>query len=247
MDTASADNPQLLLSLLVLLSTYLTVLSETPPHPNPPPSGKSIKMPKDRIYLLTSPLLLSIRHIQVWLLGIIHAVFVLYPSLPTSSRLCPHPGNLNPALFTWSPITIISLAIITVFGILRLAAYRGLGKNFTFALAKPNELVTTGVYKWIQHPSYTALFFVSLANFWLKERRDGVFGCWIPESVVRGDGLWGWLLNWVLNLVPCVVVAGATVMFALRVRDEERMMRRAHGKKWEEWHGRTARFIPWVF
>jgi protein-S-isoprenylcysteine O-methyltransferase Ste14 len=37
------------------------------------------------------------------------------------------------------------------------------------------------------------------------------------------------------------------VMFALRVRDEERMMRRAYGKKWEEWHGQTARFIPWVF
>jgi protein-S-isoprenylcysteine O-methyltransferase Ste14 len=36
------------------------------------------------------------------------------------------------------------------------------------------------------------------------------------------------------------------VALILRVRDEEKMLKEKFGKEWENWHSRTARFIPWI-
>jgi protein-S-isoprenylcysteine O-methyltransferase Ste14 len=30
-----------------------------------------------------------------------------------------------------------------------------LGQNFTFRLAKPKTFITSGMYRYVQHPSYT--------------------------------------------------------------------------------------------
>ena len=163
-------------------------------------------------------------------LGIYHAIVSLY--LPFASTppplLCPHPQNLSPTLFTWSSTSILTLALLLTFGHLRLWTYRALGKDFVYQLNRPSRLVTSGPYRYAQHPSYPAalvVWFVFHASF---TRLDAVAGCWLPAGVTQWAGavalvhcaLWAVFLAWVIP--P-------------RVKDEEVMLKREYGREWEDW------------
>jgi protein-S-isoprenylcysteine O-methyltransferase Ste14 len=60
---------------------------------------------------------------------------------------------------------------------MRLKSYSGLGKEFTFTLAVPKKLVTSGVYSWVQHPSYVGLIGLRIADSFFVQRLDGVTVC----------------------------------------------------------------------
>lgn len=121
----------------------------------------------------------------------------------------------------------------------RLSAYGGLGKNFTFQLAPPDRLVTSGIYHFIQHPSYTGQFFVTIGLNLLVLRWDSSPACFIPESLL--DALTGWG-----RIVVFGAVVFTTVALLARVRDEEGMLKQKFGQEWVRWHSSTARFIPYV-
>lgn len=53
-------------------------------------------------------------------------------------------------------------------------------------------------------------------------------------------------MGWV-PWVAMVVVGGAFGGLAVRVRDEEGLLRREFGEEWVRWHAKTARFVPGVF
>jgi protein-S-isoprenylcysteine O-methyltransferase Ste14 len=229
--TTTPPLPNILLSSTILLATYLTHLVETPPNPNPTSSQA-----KDSVRAATGPVFLFLRHSVVLSLGIYHALLALtYPS--PSPALCPRPENLNPVLFTWNIHTVLCLGAILVAAPFRLLAFKQLGPNFTFRLAPPAKLVTTGMYAYVQHPSYTMNVLVIAANGFLFERVDGVSACWLSEGIVGS----GW---WTAAGAGCVLAAVG--MLVARVRDEEGMMRGRFGGEWEEWHKRTKRFIPFV-
>jgi protein-S-isoprenylcysteine O-methyltransferase Ste14 len=222
----------------LLLSNYICYLCLTPPRPGPSPSKDT---PKDRLNAwrdLSKPPKWRWRLVfTVWTYQI---VLILFPS--RRSSLCRNPEFLNQDLFGWSTRTIIAFAVIFVFGGLRLRAYKGLGRNFTFQLARPSGLITTGIYAWVQHPSYLGLWAVRTVDFFTLNRLDGVLSCVMPrwwERVLSVP-----YLSEVLAMGLSVGMAG---VLWVRVRDEEEMMRREFGKEWEVWHGRTARFIPGVF
>jgi len=128
---------------------------------------------------------------------------------------------------------------------IRLLAFRHLGQNFTFRLAKPTGLVKTGLYAYVQHPSYPTNWLIFVSNVALLLRLDGVLGCVLPSRAVRwgmgsgGVGVWPALL----------VGLGVLGLYGVwvRVNDEEAMLKREFGREWEEYHRRTARFIPGVF
>jgi len=130
------------------------------------------------------------------------------------------------------------LGSILVAAPIRLLAFKQLGPNFTFRLAPPKKLVTTGMYAYVQHPSYTMNVIVVAGNGFLFERIDGVVACRLSKGTVES----GW---WRVAGAGCVVIA--VVLMAARVRDEEAMLRGEFGGEWEEWHRRTKRFIPFVF
>lgn len=226
------------LCLTILLSAYLTHLCTTPPNPKPsnPHSG-------DRLSRIFGSQPLALRRLNLLFLCIYHAFLTLtFPSTNScaSVQLCPNPSHLNPILFTWTTYTSVCLALIICLGApLRLAAYTRLGRNFTFQLAEPDKLITTGLYKYMQHPSYSGQFTVLGANLALFARWDGGIGCWISgHRMERLEG-WGWVIYSFLGVV-------AVVALTLRVRDEEKMLKGKFGKEWENWHLRTARFIPWI-
>ncbi|KAI1114061.1 hypothetical protein F5Y14DRAFT_416064 [Nemania sp. NC0429] len=237
---SSVSVPQAALPATMLLSAIGTYLALSPPNPN----RESSSPVADSITRLS----LANKHIpQITLAPIgllaLHtsALAYRYPDIPRSVLRHGAENGLNAGLITWSPATAVPLALILCVGIpLRLGSYASLGKNFTFALAEPDRLTTTGMYRYVQHPSYTGLVILVLCNLSLFGRSDGALSCWIPPRLMP----YFRAVRWVL--APAGVLA---LVFAVwtRVREEERMLRAKFGVTWERWHARTPRFIPWFY
>lgn len=240
MSLTSPDPATLALAVSVLLAAYLTYRSLTPPNSNP--LGHTESLPKDVV--APSPAIIQARRFIPIFLWIPHALITLFYPSP-AAVLCPYSDNLSSFLFTWTSYTTVVLVIIVLAATIRLLAFRQLGQNFTFRLAKPQELITTGLYAYVQHPSYTTSWLVSVCNMALLLRLDGVVGCVLPSRAVRwlmgsgGIGIWPALLV----LIGYLGLKG----IGIRVKDEEAMLKREFGREWEEYHQNTKRFIPWVF
>lgn len=224
-----------LLAVAMVVAGYLIAKCATPP--NPPPEEKD-RHTTDRIQWLVGSFAIIARR-TVMAVTVYHALLtVLSEYAPTRlPQLCPQPHNRTPALFTRSATTTASLLSIYAGACVRLAAYGGLGQYFTFHLAAPGQLVTTGVYRWIQHPSYSGVFLLILGEAGLFLRWDATPACFIP----------GPLLAWLRGFGFSVYVGGfvfGTWTLMMRVRDEEEMLRQHFGKQWEDWHRVTKRFIP---
>ncbi|PVH86006.1 hypothetical protein DL98DRAFT_511093 [Cadophora sp. DSE1049] len=180
---------------------------------------------------------LSLRRNLLGCLWCYHTVLILSPE--HGSTICLDPDLLNQDLFVWSPYTISFISVMFVAAPIRLLAYTQLGENFTFQLAKPTKLVKTGMYRYVQHPSYAPLFLMTSAVCFFMMRLDGVAACVLPSALVRVQwlGIAGGIAT------PIIAFASMTV----RVRDEEQMLQKEFGEEWEAYHRQTRRFIPGVF
>jgi protein-S-isoprenylcysteine O-methyltransferase Ste14 len=100
-------------------------------------------------------------------------------------------------------------------------SHADLGTNWSITLEvrEKHQLITEGIYRSIRHPMYLALLVYSL-----------------------GQALA--LPNWVAG--PSYLVAFA-ILFAFRVRREERMMTDEFGADYEAYMARTKRLIPRVW
>jgi protein-S-isoprenylcysteine O-methyltransferase Ste14 len=216
----------------LFLCGYLSYLCFTPPHP---PSKEHHE--KDDLQKGIVKTAMAANFLTFMLEFGFHIILILFPELhPT---ICRNPDILNPALLTWSWTTTLFVGIVLVFAPIRLLSYAQLGKNFTFVLAKPSKLVTTGVYRYVQHPSYTGLFAVLAAWYWFYLRLDGVAACVLPASVVGLKGL---------TFIPSTLITLWVLWgISLRIMVEEEMMKKEFGKDWVDWHHNTKRLIPGVF
>ncbi|RDL33312.1 uncharacterized protein BP5553_08751 [Venustampulla echinocandica] len=231
MVTVSLSNGSFIICLA--LTFFINYLCHVPPTPTPEATPTKPYW-KDRIEVL------NVVSWNTWITTLLalvwtyHLSLILFPTL--HSTVCRHPELLNEDLFTWSTHSTLYIIAVFIFGMMRLAAYAKLGENFTFGLTVPSGLITTGLYHYIQHPSYVALFVVRAADFLFVERLDGVAACVLPERIVRVNGLSGGFAG-----VSMVLFAYG---ISLRVRDEEEMLSKEFGKEWKIWHKRTKRFIP---
>lgn len=219
-----------------------TYLGLTPPNPDPEPNSSQpitdtlsrIKLTgKYTIKATLAPLTFTALHMS--------ALAYTHPNIPSSILRHGAENGLSKDLITWSPSTAIPLGLILCAGVpLRLGAYASLGKNFTFALAAPSRLNTGGIYRYVQHPSYTGLVTLFVSNLALLLRPSGPLSCWVPPE---------WFKT--VQDLSCVVgPAWFTAMLLFmwtRVRQEEHMLKSKFGAEWEEWHSKTARFLPWLF
>ena len=100
-------------------------------------------------------------------------------------------------------------------------SHADLGTNWsvTLEVREQHRLVTGGVYRRIRHPMYTALFLYCI-----------------------GQALA--LPNWIAG--PSYLVTFG-LLYALRVGAEERMMREAFGREYDDYAARTQRLVPGVF
>lgn len=99
-------------------------------------------------------------------------------------------------------------------------SHADLGHNWSISLEVRDQhaLVQNGVYRLIRHPMYSSFFLLGLAQMLL-------------------------ISNWVAGLVG---VAGAGVLYALRVQREERMMLDVFGENYRVYMTRTKRLVPWI-
>lgn len=95
-----------------------------------------------------------------------------------------------------------------------------LGRNWSISLEirKEHRLVTTGVYRLVRHPMYSSFFLLAFAQFLL-----------LPNWFAGASGL-----------------VGVGFLYALRVRQEERMMLEHFGADYRDCMARTKRLIPWI-
>ncbi|KAF8857040.1 hypothetical protein BDZ45DRAFT_449520 [Acephala macrosclerotiorum] len=222
----------LTLGALILLCTYTTYLCAKPPNPTPYDSKH-----RDSMSVAVTPSAIFIRSSINILLGTCHAIQCL--TYPEPQLFCPNTSNLSPYLFTWTPYTIFSITSILLGSYIRLSAFSALGTDFTFRLDEPKKLVTTGLYNYVQHPSYIGKLLIIIGNLVLLHRPDGVLSCWLPGWIVHATVFW--------KVAICVSMVGVARVTSKRVKEEEMMLKNAFGEEWEAWHKRTKRFIPGLF
>ena len=123
---------------------------------------------------------------------------------------------------TLSPLLGYLGCLVIVFGIaIRLAAVGTLKKQFTItvSIVEKHEIVQTGIYKTVRHPSYLGLL-ASLLGFGLASG------------------------NW-FNLAALVVLPLAATSYRIRV--EERLLLRHFGLAYQEYASRTKRLLPGIY
>lgn len=129
----------------------------------------------------------------------------------------------KPNLMQWTRIPIPSWirwlgGIITISGMtLEFSTQISLGRNYTTTLhiREEQSLVTSGPYRYVRHPMYTALFMV-------------------------GVGLGLLSTSWYF-LLPFI---GTGIMVALRIQREENAMIAKFGDEYIQYMQRTGRFFP---
>ena len=100
-------------------------------------------------------------------------------------------------------------------------SHADLGTNWsvTLQVRDQHRLVTHGIYRHARHPMYLALFLYSLG-----------------QALV--------LPNWIAG--PSYLIAFG-ILFALRVRNEERMMLEEFGDQYAAYMARTKRLVPGIW
>lgn len=114
----------------------------------------------------------------------------------------------------------VGLALLTLGGVLRLAAVFVLGRRFTglVAIQEGHRLQTTGLYRHVRHPSYTGML-LYVAGLVL------VFRCWL--------GL--------------LLVAGMLLVLLARMNAEESLLASEFGEEYASYRRRTWRLVPGVY
>lgn len=135
---------------------------------------------------------------------------------------------------------MVCLSLSVLGGQLRLQAYRQLDRDFTFRLASPSKLVQSGIYAYIQHPSYIGGVLLIFCYSGLIIRTDGVLSCLMVNPFLSI------ILRGVVYLNCLHMVGGVVFSFPPRIRQEEALLRQTFGHDWEVYHGKTARFIPFL-
>jgi protein-S-isoprenylcysteine O-methyltransferase Ste14 len=119
------------------------------------------------------------------------------------------------------PVFLIGLAVIILGMALRRWAVLALGQFFTVQVQvrSGQTVVDTGPYRFVRHPSYTAI---------------------IMSFVGIGVALENWLSLVVIIVVP-------TIGLIIRIRVEERALLNALGEPYREFSQSRARIIPKVW
>ncbi len=124
----------------------------------------------------------------------------------------------------FSPDYIISslgLLLIVIGVIIRWSAVLTLKKFFTVdvTILKDHELIRSGVFKYIRHPSYFGLLIAVL-------------------------GLGITMVNWLSTLI---IVVPHAVIILLRINEEEKALEERFKSDYEDYRRNTKRLIPYIY
>ena len=128
-----------------------------------------------------------------------------------------------PAAFSYapSPLQVGAGVLVFLFALwLFWRTHSDLGRQWsvTLELRESHQLITSGVYRHVRHPMYSAFFLWAIAQALL-----------LPNLVAGLSGL-----------------VGFGTLYLFRVGEEEAMMREAFGAQYDAYCARTKRVIPFL-
>jgi protein-S-isoprenylcysteine O-methyltransferase Ste14 len=138
---------------------------------------------------------------------------------PPGTRFLPPVAALSGVLGIVFAVFTISLAAVSVW--LMKSAVRTLGKQWAVAarLVEGHKLITEGPYAYVRNPIYTGMFGMLLATGLAME-------------------------HWIATIAAVVIFAAGLV---IRVRTEEKLLRAAFGKEFEDYAQRVPAVIPGIY
>ena len=162
------------------------------------------------------------------------------PTLP-QPRVFELAGHLN--AHKLRPTTMFYAGIILQCAgtLLRALCYRHLGRFFTFDLAVKNghQLITTGPYSFVRHPSYTGAITFFIGSIMVQLGT----GSWLAES-----GVWKTPIGWAVALVCLVQSVGISIFLLARAPKEDEVLKEEFKDQWVEWSKQTPyRLVPLVY
>ncbi len=148
------------------------------------------------------------------------------------------PGKLDLHI---NPFGMFGAFIATLGALLRWRCYQTLGRHFTLELSvlKDHELITSGPYSIVRHPSYTG----GLMTVFGAILSRGSHGSWLRESGVLHTRVGAALVGlWVF--LACGLGFGASS----RVKEEDAFLRKEFGIEWDRWAARVPyRLFPGIY
>ncbi|KAF9485674.1 hypothetical protein BDN70DRAFT_537432 [Pholiota conissans] len=210
----------------------------TPPHP-PPPKSERIQTNSKDVEWYTQTVLPMAAKIQ-WVIAFSEIATILaynYPSSNMSKTILSYLVTTegDPSKLGLSGPIVLGGTMMIIGALIRITTYRYLGRFFRYeaSIQKNHQLIVTGPYAIVRHPSYTG-FLISHPGWFLWQLS--------PGSWVRESGLWGNWLGKVLVLTYAHVVIASTVYTVLRrMKAEDEALRDAFGEKWVGW----AKEVPY--
>ncbi|KAI0337127.1 hypothetical protein BDW22DRAFT_1364465 [Trametopsis cervina] len=180
-----------------------------------------------------------------WLYAVAESAVIIANRFPSEegthvlSTLLRRPSAATDVEFT--PAWIAGCALLVTGAAIRLACQRELGRWFTWEMSvkKDQELITTGPYSVVRHPSYTGMIFITAGAILCQ------FG---PGSWMRAAG-WTELSGVKVGLLfwfgYTLTIPG---MMIFRTVTEDRVLRESFPVQWDSYAKRTPyRLIPYVF
>jgi protein-S-isoprenylcysteine O-methyltransferase Ste14 len=127
----------------------------------------------------------------------------------------------NNAVESSISMTMVGTLLLVLGIAVRVWAIRTLGKHFTatVTLTDDHQLVRTGPYRFVRHPSYLGAFMA-------------IMGCPIFLNAWWATG---------------IAIAAMTIAYYLRIGVEEKMLSSYFGDKYLEYSKQTKRIIPFIW
>lgn len=158
-----------------------------------------------------------------------HLPSPLYAPLP--------PDSSTPASTT---VFVFGIALTLSSGLIRDACYRTLGRFFTFEITiRPeHQLITSGPYAYVRHPSYTGILLGVVGTLLVH------FGpeTWYAAVVLPTITGKAYAVSW------CAMETFVLWSILARAPVEDRLLRGQFGEKWEQYAARVRwRVVPGIF
>ncbi|KAI0674671.1 hypothetical protein C8Q78DRAFT_966488 [Trametes maxima] len=239
-----------LLKIPLLLSHALcTYQGMTPPRP-PPPTEDQKRFAVPDYMTRTTATQMAITAAAKWALcglAVAEAGSLLVRSFPslTSDRILSllFPSNAADRVTALRITTTSAAACVLgiMGGLIRIWCHRTLGRLFTWQMAvqRNHELVTTGPYAYVRHPSYAGWVLMVTGNFALLFQKGSYF--------VEADW-WSRVTGKLLAVCIVGYLTFVTISLLRRMAKEDTVLRNEFGAKWEDWSKKTPyRLIPYVY
>ncbi|KAF8803358.1 hypothetical protein BYT27DRAFT_7145098 [Phlegmacium glaucopus] len=229
----------------ILLATWAFNTSMTPP--NPPPSENeriTSRVPMENPkYTQWAAFIVRVLQLFVATAEIATILASVTPSWTLSqlflSLLIWRDGKSDNLRMT--NVAALGVLVMVLGTWIRLMTYRHLGRFFRFeaSIQKDHELIVSGPYSIVRHPSYTGLMLVYIGWFpWQMSK-----GSWVMES-----GLWQTTLGKMLVVIYLGIIILTSYLVLERMSKEDASLRNRFGTKWDDWAKRVPYSIfPGVY